>query len=171
MNGLVDKAVAEYVTRFGSQPEVSVFAPGRVNLIGRVCEVMFQNISILWSVNVIPNIRCTTGEHTDYNNGYVLPFALPMVTVMVGSRVEDPDAQTNVYSLNIKKEQENPLDTFTIDQNLQKGEILWSNYIKVVYNSVSMVNVIVSLDSSMWCIIVAFYLTSVDCYSLYMTCL
>jgi galactokinase len=25
------------------------------------------------------------GEHTDYNNGFVLPFALPFVTVVVGS--------------------------------------------------------------------------------------
>jgi hypothetical protein len=38
--------------------QVQVFAPGRVNLIG---------------------------EHTDYNNGFVLPFALPFVTVVVGS--------------------------------------------------------------------------------------
>ena len=38
--------------------KVRVFAPGRVNLIG---------------------------EHTDYNDGFVLPFALPFKCVIVGS--------------------------------------------------------------------------------------
>ena len=42
---------------------VTAFAPGRVNLIG---------------------------EHTDYNDGFVLPFALPQRTVVAASRVDTP---------------------------------------------------------------------------------
>jgi galactokinase len=48
------RAAAGFRARFGADPVGSWAAPGRVNLIG---------------------------EHTDYNDGYVLPFALPQVTV------------------------------------------------------------------------------------------
>ena len=53
------EAIVAFEAKYGHAPEHKVFAPGRVNLIG---------------------------EHTDYNNGFVLPFALPFRTVMVGSR-------------------------------------------------------------------------------------
>ncbi|WP_155054020.1 galactokinase [Streptomyces blattellae] len=47
---------------YGAGPEGVWAAPGRVNLIG---------------------------EHTDYNDGFVMPFALPHVTVVAVSRRED----------------------------------------------------------------------------------
>jgi galactokinase len=47
--GLADRVTRDYAGQFGEQPEGVWFAPGRVNLIG---------------------------EHTDYNGGFVLPFAL-----------------------------------------------------------------------------------------------
>ena len=53
------EALNAFKTTFGYDPEVAVFAPGRVNLIG---------------------------EHVDYNAGFVLPFALPFRTFIVGSR-------------------------------------------------------------------------------------
>ena len=31
-----------------------------------------------------------SGEHTDYNMGLVFPMALPLVTVVLGARSEDP---------------------------------------------------------------------------------
>src|SRR4051794_21314634 len=43
----------DFTARFGSPPTVSAEAPGRVNLLG---------------------------EHTDYNDGYVLPTVLPRRT-------------------------------------------------------------------------------------------
>ena len=46
----VDRARAAFAERFGSAPEGVWAAPGRVNVIG---------------------------EHTDYNDGFVLPIALP----------------------------------------------------------------------------------------------
>lgn len=49
---------------FGAEPDGAWFAPGRVNLIG---------------------------EHTDYNDGYVLPFALPQRTVAAARRLESPE--------------------------------------------------------------------------------
>lgn len=55
----IEAAVAEYRRSFGCDPEAAAFAPGRVNLIG---------------------------EHTDYNDGFVLPFALPYRTVVVGGK-------------------------------------------------------------------------------------
>src|SRR5215469_3657129 len=49
---------------FGTAPTGAWAAPGRVNLIG---------------------------EHTDYNDGFVLPFALPMRTVVEASIVDSPE--------------------------------------------------------------------------------
>lgn len=49
MREMEARAVAAYRERFGAAPEVVTSAPGRVNLIG---------------------------EHTDYNDGYVLPCAI-----------------------------------------------------------------------------------------------
>ncbi|WP_026925538.1 galactokinase [Glycomyces arizonensis] len=56
-------ATAEDVFRaqFGASPEGAWAAPGRVNLIG---------------------------EHTDYNDGFVMPFALPYYTVAAAAKAE-----------------------------------------------------------------------------------
>ncbi|MBD0420584.1 galactokinase [Streptomyces sp. TRM S81-3] len=63
MSEAVAGAVAERFTQlYGSEPEGVWAAPGRVNLIG---------------------------EHTDYNDGFVMPFALPHTAVAAVSRRED----------------------------------------------------------------------------------
>ena len=65
------RAVAGHRARWG-EPELVVRAPGRVNLIG---------------------------EHTDYNDGFTLPMALPFDTVLAIASVGDPvDGDVEVVS-------------------------------------------------------------------------
>ena len=71
---------AGFADRFGVEPAVVGRAPGRVNLIG---------------------------EHTDYNNGLVLPVALPHATY-VAARVRADD-QVRVVSAQQDDEWEGPL--------------------------------------------------------------
>ena len=60
---------AAFAARFGREPAGIWSAPGRVNLIG---------------------------EHTDYNDGFVLPFAIDRSTVVAAAPRRDRTAQ--VYS-------------------------------------------------------------------------
>jgi galactokinase len=55
--------VKEFHERFGTEPAGVWSAPGRVNLIG---------------------------EHTDYNDGFVLPFAIPMRTTVAARPADGP---------------------------------------------------------------------------------
>lgn len=52
MSAPEEKARRVFSEKFGGEPEIAVFSPGRVNLIG---------------------------EHTDYNDGYVLPMVSPLL--------------------------------------------------------------------------------------------
>lgn len=54
---LLKNAQEQCRNRFHTEASIVAVAPGRVNLIG---------------------------EHIDYNDGFVLPMALPMVTIIVG---------------------------------------------------------------------------------------
>ena len=60
--GPVQQAASLFRDRFGSEPVLCTSAPGRVNLLG---------------------------EHTDYNGGPVLPFAIDRRTAVAGSADED----------------------------------------------------------------------------------
>ncbi len=66
---MLEHATAAFETRFGRTPEFGVRAPGRVNLIG---------------------------EHTDYNEGLVLPCAIDRDTIALVAR--RPDSRIRVYS-------------------------------------------------------------------------
>ena len=59
---LVSCASKAFSALNGSPPSVCGVAPGRVNIIG---------------------------EHTDYNQGLVLPMAIPLITVVVGGKATD----------------------------------------------------------------------------------
>ncbi|MDA1044476.1 MAG: galactokinase, partial [Verrucomicrobia bacterium] len=52
---LVENCISEFKSKFGNDPDIVVRAPGRVNLIG---------------------------EHTDYNDGFVMPLAIDRYTVI-----------------------------------------------------------------------------------------
>ncbi|WP_241674430.1 galactokinase [Candidatus Methylobacter oryzae] len=65
--------ISEFEDIFGVQPEVEASAPGRVNLLG---------------------------EHTDYNDGYVLPIAIPQRTQVELSR--SPDEWSRFRSMNME---------------------------------------------------------------------
>nr|CAD7585614.1 unnamed protein product [Timema genevievae] len=98
------EAVDAFSKEFGGIPEAAACAPGRVNLIG---------------------------EHTDYNEGLVLPMALPMVTVVVGKKngsnicrvvttCEAADAPLKAEFFSPSKEPPKP------------GTPKWANYVKGV---------------------------------------
>ncbi len=63
--------------KYGKEPEILSFAPGRVNIIG---------------------------EHTDYNGGFVLPAALKQGTYIAGGKGKDRSIK--VYSANLDREEE-----------------------------------------------------------------
>lgn len=79
----------------GREPEVVAFAPGRVNLIG---------------------------EHTDYNEGFVLPIAIGRYVRYVAAARDD--RQVNLVSLNFRKRTSFSLD----DIRRAEGDEAWSNY-------------------------------------------
>jgi galactokinase len=84
----------EFAYRFGRTPTVSR-APGRVNLIG---------------------------EHTDYNDGFVMPAALEFATLTAAS--QRPDRRLRVYSMILDETRE-----FDLDSPPQGPTGEWSDYI------------------------------------------
>jgi galactokinase len=84
----------EFAYRFGREPTVSR-APGRVNLIG---------------------------EHTDYNDGFVMPAALEFATLAAAS--QRPDRRLRVYSMIMDETQE-----FDLDAPPEGPSGDWSDYV------------------------------------------
>src|SRR5699024_9582516 len=92
----LQKATDEFISYFNHKPVKAATAPGRVNLIG---------------------------EHTDYNDGFVMPMAIEQKTLILAAPRED--SQVNVRST----AQENPA-SFSISGTIEKGEPFWSNYVR-----------------------------------------
>jgi len=103
VNELVSAACAAFEKRFGEKPTIAAKAPGRVNLIG---------------------------EHTDYNDGFVFPMALPMVTVIVGKPTDSGicRVETLTESADDPKYTEFP----AVRSELAPGKPKWCNYVKGV---------------------------------------
>ena len=94
-----DRALARgFARRFGREPQGLAVAPGRVNLIG---------------------------EHTDYNEGFVLPVAIDRTVLAAFS--PRSDRQVRMYSLEFDEE-----DSFSLDDIKRlKGDV-WGNYVRGV---------------------------------------
>lgn len=73
VDAVLRRARGAFESSFGRPPRFAACAPGRVNLIG---------------------------EHTDYNNGFVLPIAIDRVCVCVGDSAEEPE-QSRVQASDI----------------------------------------------------------------------
>lgn len=84
---------------YASQPEVHASAPGRVNLIG---------------------------EHTDYNQGYVLPAAIHLRNSFLLSRREDE--KVFLWTENFREKEE-----FSLEKISFSGQKKWANYIRGVF--------------------------------------
>lgn len=97
---LKEKVLAVFQTSFGCEPDLFVRAPGRVNLIG---------------------------EHTDYNDGFVLPCAIDYETVVAIQRRDDDQVVV------IAADYANQRDEFSLVQPIEPhADQLWSNYIRGV---------------------------------------
>ena len=83
---------------YGTVPDVVARAPGRVNLIG---------------------------EHTDYNDGFVLPAAIDRAIEFGGRR--RADNVVHAYSIDFQDETE-----FNLDAIEKDGQHPWSNYLRGV---------------------------------------
>lgn len=92
---LYAKVVQEFEDRFGNTPAYVVRAPGRVNLIG---------------------------EHTDYNDGFVLPLAIERAVWIALQPC--PERRVVAYSLD-----NDQTITFAL-ANLQKGSPAWAEYLR-----------------------------------------
>lgn len=94
---LKDKVIRAFLAQFGTQPALLVRAPGRVNLIG---------------------------EHTDYNDGFVLPMAIDRAAwIALRPRA---DRQVAITSLDMGE-----TAVFDLD-NLQRNQATWVEYLKGV---------------------------------------
>jgi len=95
---MADRAAALFTRCFGHAPSCVAAAPGRVNLIG---------------------------EHTDYNDGFVLPMAIERYTVMAAA----PNTSRDVTLHSVTTGE---TATFSVRGAVQRGQPEWSNYVRGV---------------------------------------
>ncbi|MBQ0959761.1 galactokinase [Ideonella sp. 4Y11] len=96
---LIQRAIASYIGAFDAPPQTLVQAPGRVNLIG---------------------------EHTDYNDGFVLPCAIDFHTVVaIGPR---RDGRVRVIAADLN----HAGDEFTLGETIAHAgpRSAWADYVR-----------------------------------------
>lgn len=91
-------ASKKFEEHFGYKPERTVFAPGRVNIIG---------------------------EHTDYNDGFVMPCAINYGTAV--SFAKRDDNKWRVFAIDLNKH-----DEFDLSQPIEPTKHKWANYVRGV---------------------------------------
>lgn len=100
MKALIEKNTQTFEKKFGYKPNTIIQAPGRVNLIG---------------------------EHTDYNDGFVLPCAIDYQTVISCQKRSD-----NLFRV-IAVDYDNQQDEFSLDNPIEKHPTYqWANYVRGV---------------------------------------
>ncbi len=95
----LQQTIERYRERFGSKPAWAAVAPGRVNLIG---------------------------EHTDYNDGFVMPMAITRQTVIVAGLAQDP------ARILLTSTSQDDAAVFDLKAKLTPGHPTWANYVKGV---------------------------------------
>lgn len=96
---LTAHVAAEFENHYGRPPRWIVAAPGRVNVIG---------------------------EHTDYNDGFVLPMAIERYAIMAADTASAP-GNVSIYDAQFQE-----TAVIGIAGAVTKGEPKWSNYIRGV---------------------------------------
>ena len=95
---LAERVTAGFLASYGRAPDLIAYAPGRVNLIG---------------------------EHTDYNDGFVLPCAIPYGTAIAIGR--NANSRINAVALDFADSS----DHFKIDDNIAPLDAShWANHIR-----------------------------------------
>lgn len=98
LNDLISDAASGLAQHFDAKPSVTATAPGRVNLIG---------------------------EHIDYCDGFVLPFAIDRHIVIAG-RANGTDKVRIATSLG------GDIAEFAVSKPVVEGEPKWTNYVRGV---------------------------------------
>ncbi|MFU2318361.1 galactokinase [Rahnella sp. PCH160] len=97
---LKTKTLEIFADKFGYPATITIKAPGRVNLIG---------------------------EHTDYNDGFVLPCAIDYETVIACAQRNDRVIRV------IAADYDNDEDTFSLDEPIAHSDAHpWANYVRGV---------------------------------------
>ena len=100
MNDVKTKAIEAFKAHFNTEPTMLSYAPGRVNIIG---------------------------EHTDYNDGFVMPCAIKFGTA-IAARKNGTD-KMRVFAADVNGDS----DEFTVTVDMDKHpDKLWSNYLRGV---------------------------------------
>jgi galactokinase len=98
---------------------------GNIKKLWRLFEQHFQDTGLKKGAFSAPGRVNLIGEHTDYNDGFVLPMAIDKEIIMLGQLREDKEVR--VYSLDYNSEAVFSLVDIEFDR-----EKMWSNYLKGV---------------------------------------